>query len=411
MSSKTKTTTTKEEARHALVPKLRFPEFRGAKGWESGKVDDHVDTVTPPKKLPTASYASSGAFPIIDQSQSDICGWTDDNEALIREGLPLIVFGDHTCILKLISRPFAQGADGIKILKSRSQVGTPFLFQFLSYRPVVTEEYKRHYSILKEKAVFYPELKSGEQQKIAECLSSVDELMAAQARKVGALKIHKNGLMQQLFPGDGETKPKLRFPEFQNAGKWSEMRLGDIGRVIRGASPRPKGDPRYYGGPVPRLMVQDVTRDGKWVTPRIDSLTTAGAKLSRPCKAGTLTIVCSGTVGVVSFLAVDACIHDGFLALIEIDESKATKDFLYHSLSTLRLQFEEGATHGGVFTNLTTSGIQQFEIKCPKPPEQQRIAACLSGIDDLITSETQKLEALKAHKRALMQQMFPTPHD
>ena len=411
MSSKTKTTTTKEEARHALVPKLRFPEFRGAKGWESGKVDDHVDTVTPPKKLPTASYASSGAFPIIDQSQSDICGWTDDNEALIREGLPLIVFGDHTCILKLISRPFAQGADGIKILKSRSQVGTPFLFQFLSYRPVVTEEYKRHYSILKEKAVFYPELKSGEQQKIAECLSSVDELMAAQARKVGALKIHKNGLMQQLFPGDGETKPKLRFPEFQNAGKWSEMRLGDIGRVIRGASPRPKGDPRYYGGPVPRLMVQDVTRDGKWVTPRIDSLTTAGAKLSRPCKAGTLTIVCSGTVGVVSFLAVDACIHDGFLALIEIDESKATKDFLYHSLSTLRLQFEEGATHGGVFTNLTTSGIQQFEIKCPKPPEQQRIAACLSGIDDLITSESQKLEALKAHKRALMQQMFPTPHD
>jgi len=132
MSSKTKTIATKEEATPALVPKLRFPEFREAKGWERGKVDDLVDTVTPPKKLPTASYASSGAFPIIDQSQSDICGWTDDNEALIREGLPLLVFGDHTCILKLISRPFAQGADGIKILKSSSKVETPFLFQFLS---------------------------------------------------------------------------------------------------------------------------------------------------------------------------------------------------------------------------------------------------------------------------------------
>jgi len=250
-----------------------------------------------------------------------------------------------------------------------------------------------------------------EQQKIAECLSSVDELMAAQARKVDALKTHKKGLMQQLFPGDGETQPHLRLPKFVNAGKWRVRRLDNIGRVIRGASPRPKGDPRYYGGPVPRLMVQDVTRDGKWVTPKIDSLTNEGARLSRPCPAGTLTIVCSGTVGVVSFLAVDACIHDGFLALVDIDESIATKDFLYHSLSTLRLQFEEGATHGGVFTNLTTSGIEQFEIKCPEPTEQKRIAECLSSLDDLITAETQKLEALKSHKKGLMQQLFPTLED
>jgi hypothetical protein len=61
-----------------------------------------------------------------------------------------------------------------------------------------------------------------EQQKIAECLSSVDELMAAQARKVDALKTHKKGLMQQLFPREGETQPRLRFPEFQNAGEWED---------------------------------------------------------------------------------------------------------------------------------------------------------------------------------------------
>ena len=200
MSSKNKTTGTKDDVKAELVPKLRFPEFLETKEWASDKVDNLVDPVTPPKKLPTASYASSGAFPIIDQSQSDICGWTDDNESLIWKGFPLIVFGDHTCTLKLISRPFAQGADGIKILQSRSQIVTPFLFQFLSHRPVVTEEYKRHYSILKEKIVFYPDLQSGEQQKIADCLSSVDELIAAQARKVDALKTHKKGLMQQLFP-------------------------------------------------------------------------------------------------------------------------------------------------------------------------------------------------------------------
>ena len=67
-----------------------------------------------------------------------------------------------------------------------------------------------------------------EQQKIAECLSSVDELIAAQARKVDALKTHKKGLMQQLFPREGETQPRLRFPEFQNAGEWEEKTLGEL---------------------------------------------------------------------------------------------------------------------------------------------------------------------------------------
>ncbi len=179
MSNEVKTTGMTHDGKPGLTPKLRFPEFRDAEGWESGKVEELVDTVTPPKKLPTSSYYSKGAFPIIDQSQTDICGWTDDNDALIKAGFPLIVFGDHTCILKLINRPFAQGADGIKIFSPRPKVETLYLYQYLGYRPVVTEEYKRHYSILKDKTVFFPNFKTGEQQKIAECLSSVDELIAA----------------------------------------------------------------------------------------------------------------------------------------------------------------------------------------------------------------------------------------
>jgi type I restriction enzyme S subunit len=113
----------------------------------------------------------------------------------------------------------------------------------------------------------------------------------------------------------------------------------------------------------------------------------------------------------VSFLAVDACIHDGFLALVDIDESLASKDFLFHRMSTLREQFERGATHGGVFTNLTTTGVDALEIAFPSPAEQQRIADCLSSLDALITAETQKHDALKNHKRGLMQQLFPSPEE
>ena len=86
-----------------------------------------------------------------------------------------------------------------------------------------------------------------EQQKIADCLSSLDELIAAQARKVDALKTHKEGLMQQLFPREGETQPRLRFPEFWDAGEWSPKKLGQLGEVVTGSTPS-TDKPEYYGG-------------------------------------------------------------------------------------------------------------------------------------------------------------------
>ena len=204
------------------MPKLRFPEFREAEEWQSAQLDDLISTVTPPKKIPTSDYLSEGQFPIIDQGQSDIAGWTNDPDSIVEVSQPLIVFGDHTCALKLIRRSFAQGADGIKIIRDSGLADTDFLYQFLCFRPVVSEEYKRHFSILKTKVVTYPDQKSGEQQKIADCLASLDELITLEAQKLDTLKTHKKGLMQQLFPAEGETLPKLRFPEFRDAGEWRE---------------------------------------------------------------------------------------------------------------------------------------------------------------------------------------------
>ena len=202
---------------------------------------------------------------------------------------------------------------------------------------------------------------------------------------------------------DKPRVPELRFPEF--AGEWASIGLGEIGTVIRGASPRPKGDPRYYGGRVPRLMGEDVTRDGRYVTPKIDFLTEAGARLSRPCVAGTLTIVCSGTVGVPSILAIDACIHDGFLALIDIDPNY-DKEFLFDQLSRLQARFNSSATHGGVFVNLTTTILREFVTSFPSLPEQKKIAGFLGAVDGKLGALREKEAALTRFKRGLMQQLF-----
>jgi type I restriction enzyme S subunit len=153
-------------------------------------------------------------------------------------------------------------------------------------------------------------------------------------------------------------------------------------------------------------MVEDVTRDGKFVTPQTDFLTEKGAQKSRSCDKGTLTIVCSGTVGIPSFLAVDACIHDGFLALPGI-RPDICDDFLYHQIDNLTDLFGQSATHGGIFTNLTTEILKNFKL--PLPPtfkEQRAIADALSNVDDLITDLDKLIDKKKKVKKGAIQALI-----
>ena len=178
------------------TPKLRFPGFEGE--WGEKKLGDVCNSITPPLKLQSNAYLSAGKYPVIDQSQSLICGWTNDDDGLITN-VPVIVFGDHTCALKYIDFPFVQGADGVKILSPKNGCNPQFVYQAFVSNPVKQDGYKRHFSDFKEKIYYFPTTLP-EQQKIADCLSSLDEEIKAQQQKVEALKEHKKGLMQKLFP-------------------------------------------------------------------------------------------------------------------------------------------------------------------------------------------------------------------
>jgi type I restriction enzyme, S subunit len=163
---------------------------------------------------------------------------------------------------------------------------------------------------------------------------------------------------------------------------WPTKHVEEVCDLVRGSSPRPKSDPRYFGGPIPRLTIADITRDGWLVTPRLDSLTELGATMSRPVKAGTIVMAVSGNVGLCAELAVDACIHDGFVAFKNLRKDLFTPTFFGLAMSQM------GATHernkaGAVFQNITTSDVKEMPIPMPPLAEQERIVKVLNEADEL----------------------------
>jgi type I restriction enzyme M protein len=126
--------------------------------WQTDELQNLVDTVTPPIKLQTSEYGKTGEIPIIDQSQDYIAGWTNQAAAAIDPQDGLVIFGDHTCAVKFVDRPFAQGADGIKILRTRHGLLSEYLALYLQAYPLAQDGYRRHFSKLKEYPIRFPVL-------------------------------------------------------------------------------------------------------------------------------------------------------------------------------------------------------------------------------------------------------------
>ena len=197
-----------------------------------------------------------------------------------------------------------------------------------------------------------------EQHRIVAILRQSDELRRLRRELWEQTQQLPSALFLELF---GEP--------FGNQCRWPMRKLGDLCTLVRRSSPRPQGDPRFFGGPVPRLMVADLTRDGLYVTPQIDSLTEVGAKKSRPMKAGEVVMAVSGAPGLAAILSIDACIHDGFVGLRDLSED-LVPEYLVGVLDFFRSRSEQQAV-GAIFKNLTTDQVGQWQIPLP-PKELQR---------------------------------------
>lgn len=415
-----------------IIPALRFPEFLNEGEWNEKRISEIGETINGLTGKSGEDFGTGNLYVTYKQVfnnsiiEFEKCGkvqiGVNENQNKLQKGDILFTTSSETpgevgFASVLIEQPkeatylnsfcFALRPFDIKETKPEF---SRYLFHSMTYRKAVTTiaQGSTRYNISKSAFlnIKVPKPKPQEQQKIASCLSSLDDLIATHSQKLELLKDHKKGLMQNLFPQEGETVPKYRFKEFEKDGEWDLPKLEEKMDVFRGASPRPQGDPKYYGGKVPRLMIEDVTRDGKYSTPKIDSLTEEGATKSRLLKKGSVVLSCSGTrVAIPGILEVDACIHDGWLGFKNLKE--VDTEFLYYHFCNLHEKIQEDALAGGVFNNLTTNILKEMKLGFPRQKEQQKISLCLSSLDELIVAQKEKIEQLKLHKKGLMQGLFP----
>lgn len=419
MSRKNKTATKKEEPRPALVPKLRFPQFRGAAGWTQSILVTACDMQA--GKFVSASNISEryeeGLFPCY--GGNGIRGYTATHTH--NGTYPLIGRQGALCgNVRLVSGQFHATEHAVVATpKGAIDVGwLSYSLDLLNLNQFATGQAQPGLSVdvLENVPLAIPPLEA-EQQKIAECLSSVDELIAAQTRKVDALKTHKKGLMQQLFPREGETQPRLRFPEFQNAGDWENGELGPKATKV-GSGITPTGGDRNYkqaGRPFVRsqnvgwgvLLLEDIAY--------IDEETHASFSSTEIQVRDVLLNITGASIG-RSAVADERIVNGNVnqhVCIVRTKPDELNPVFLNQFLISQYGQEQINSFQaGGNRQGLNFAQIRSFAI--PLPPtsdEQQRIATCLSSLDALITAEDQNLEALKIHKKGLMLQLLSTAEE
>ena len=242
-----------------------------------------------------------------------------------------------------------------------------------------------------------------EQQKIADCLSSLDDLIEATNRKIEALKEHKKGLMQRLFPKEGENVPKLRFPEFQGTKGWEEKKLGEVGDFIGGGTPNTT-NPEYWDGEILWYTPTEIKNGHLKSSSR--KITEQGLKNSsaKLLPKGAILITTRATIGDVAISEKECTTNQGFQSLAVKDSE--VNSFWFYWITQHKEELIKRAS-GSTFKEIGKNEIINITAYSTKKQEQQKIADCLSSLDELIEATSQKVEILKEHKKGLMQQLFP----
>jgi type I restriction enzyme S subunit len=404
----------------ALVPRLRFPEFaiNGAINFETGDVIfEPISNKNHNSDLPVLAITQEhGAIP---RDQIDYNVSVTDKSL---ESYKVVEIGDF-----IISLRSFQG--GIEYSLYHGICSPAYII--LRKRVLIVDQYYKHYfktgrfiqdlnkdlegirdgkmvSYSQFSAIMLPKPDRKEQQKIADCLSSIDDLIAAEDKKLESLKAHKKGLMQKLFPAEGKTLPELRFPEFRGSGEWVETSFKQVFRKLQyGVNAAAK----EYDGKNKYIRITDIDESSrrylseKAVSPDCELDDTFLVR------EGDILFVRTGASTGKSYIYTtdDGILYfAGFLIRGNVNEKYYPQFIFAQTLSTNYEKWVAITSTRSGQPGINANEYESFMFSCPSFPEQQKIADCLSSTDDLISKQAKRIEALKLHKKGLMQGLFPS---
>lgn len=410
-----------------LVPKLRFPEFKNEEEWNEKRLDEACEVNPAIEKLPEA-------FVYIDlESVED--GILLQKKYIQLESAPsraqrLLTDGD---IIFQMVRPYQMNNLFFSPDDNQSYVASTgyaqlrafeskmYLFQYLHTKYFVQRV------LAKCTGSNYPAINSSdlagikieipklfnEQQKIASCLSSLDDLITAHTQKLDALKAHKKGLMQQLFPAKGEKVPKLRFEEFKDSGEWEFSTIENYIELLSGIPLKSEELSDDISG-VPILRGINITEGYIRHSKDIDKYFLGNTEEIKKYLVleNDLVVAMDGSK-VGKNVALIKKEDEGSLLIQRVarirTNEKSDINYIYQHIfsENFRNYVDKVNTSSGI-PHISSQQIKDFKIGFPSLKEQQKIAACLSSLDELITEQAERIEQLKMHKKGLMQGLFPS---
>ena len=343
-------------------------------------IDSLVETVTPPAKIQKTAFRQTGRYPIIDQSRDNIAGWTDDETTLVRPDKPLVIFGDHTCAVKIVETPFAQGADGIKILQTIDTLNPRFLFYLLRARPLPNIGYQRNYSRLKEYIIPLPPLEVQKQ--------IVVEIEGYQKVIDGARTVLENYRPHILIHPD-----------------WPVVALGELCAIKSGGTPE-RSNEKFWNGTIPWITTSLI--DYRFIKAANEFITSEGLKSSSTwiVSKGTVLMAMYGqgvTRGKVAILGIDAAINQACAAFLLKSDSLDT-GYLFRVLQSRYGDLRRiSEARGGNQSNLSAQVLKEYAIPLPTLATQQAIVAeieaeqaLVAANHELIARFEEKIEATLA---------------
>ena len=373
-----------EKQQNKLIPKLRFPEFKNSGEWKEKPLSELLDYERPDKYIVSDTMYKNEGIPVLTANKSFILGYTDENFG-VYNNLPAIIFDDFTVDNKYVDFPFKVKSSAIKILTAKEKDNLRFVYELMSQIKFDAIQHKRYY-ISQYQNLVVPVPHPKEQQKIADFLSNLDELIEAHKRKLELLKKHKKGLMQNLFPQEGKKVPKLRFSEFKDSGEWVEKPFELIFDKVTSKKYQINSKEYLIEGKYP------VIDQGKQ---KIVAYSNDDSKVLK----NKSIIIFGDHTRIFKYIDFNFIVGADGTQLIKTKKGYDNK-FFYYQLLTKKIP------NTGYNRHFKFLKEKVFQIP-PIHKEQQKIADFLSSLDELINATAKKIEQLEKHKKGLMQGLFP----